>query len=170
MWPVPPQQAQITLLVMLGRSGHCQALCPGAPQLEQRGPPSRSFSRRVPLSRASSRSCMRRRSFWPSGTSTPCRIISLILSTALRTLSWLEAVTKAWSGSSSPGRGWPSLRPTLPSFTEPLPRMMILAPVSFSRDLSVFPRGPMSSPTKLMSGCSSCGIITFSLTRISGGL
>ena len=30
--------------------------------------------------------------------------------------------------------------------------------------------GPMSSPTKLISGYSSCGIITLSLTRVAGGL
>lgn len=30
--------------------------------------------------------------------------------------------------------------------------------------------GPMRSPTKLISGYSSCGIITLSLTRVAGGL
>ena len=52
-----------------------------APQFVQRGP---SFSRRVPLSNASSRSCIRRRSFCPSGTSTPCRMISLICQTEIK--------------------------------------------------------------------------------------
>ena len=37
---------------------------------------------------------------------------SLILSTAFLTASGLVAVTYACRGSSSPGRGWPSLRPT----------------------------------------------------------
>ena len=41
---------------------------------------------------------------------------------------------------------------------------------SFSMFLSVLPRGPISSPTKLISGCSSCGMLTRSLTRINGGL
>lgn len=41
---------------------------------------------------------------------------------------------------------------------------------SFSKFFRVLPRGPISSPTKLMSGCSSWGIITLSLTRITGGL
>lgn len=40
-----------------------------------------SFSRSVPLSSASSLSCWRRRSFWPSGTSMPWRMISLIWTT-----------------------------------------------------------------------------------------
>lgn len=31
-------------------------------------------------------------------------------------------------------------------------------------------RGPISSPTKLISGYSSCGIITLSLTLVAGGL
>lgn len=35
---------------------------------------------------------------------------------------------------------------------------------------NVFPRGPIRRPTKLMSGCSSWGIITLSCTRIIGGL
>jgi len=41
---------------------------------------------------------------------------------------------------------------------------------SFSMFRSVLPRGPISSPTKLISGCSSCGMLTRSLTRINGGL
>ncbi len=45
-----------------------------------------------------------------------------------------------------------------------------LAPVSFSIILSVFPRGPMSSPTKLISGWRSCGIITLSETFTAVGL
>lgn len=36
--------------------------------------------------------------------------------------------------------------------------------------LRVFPLGPISKPTKLISGCSSCGIITLSETRVIGGL
>ena len=35
---------------------------------------------------------------------------------------------------------------------------------------NVFPRGPINNPTKLMSGYSSCGIKTLSLTRVIGGL
>jgi len=35
---------------------------------------------------------------------------------------------------------------------------------------SVFPRGPISSPTKLISGCASCGMCTLSFIRINGGL
>lgn len=76
----------------------------------------------------------------------------------------------ACNGSSSPGKGWPSFLPTLPSFTEPLPRIMILAPVSFSIAFRVLPRGPISKPTKFISGCCSCGIRTLSLTRVTGGL
>jgi hypothetical protein len=53
-------------------------------------------------------------------------------STAFFTHSGFVAVMYACRGSSSPGRGCPSFRPTLPSFTLPLPLMMILAPVSFS--------------------------------------
>lgn len=56
----------------------------------------------------------------------------LTLSTAFLTASGLFAVTYACNGSSSPGSGWPSLRPTFPSFTEPFPRIIILAPVSLS--------------------------------------
>ena len=41
---------------------------------------------------------------------------------------------------------------------------------SFSNVLSVFPLGPISKPTKLMSGCSSWGIITLSFTLVTGGL
>lgn len=39
-----------------------------------------------------------------------------------------------------------------------------------SHRLEVTHLGPMSSPTKLISGYSSCGIITLSLTRVAGGL
>ena len=60
------------------------------------------------------------------------RTFILTLSTAFLTASGLFAVTYACNGSSSPGSGWPSLRPTFPSFTEPFPRIMILAPVSLS--------------------------------------
>lgn len=49
--------------------------------------------------------------------------------TAFLTLSLLFPVTNACKGSSSPGRGCPSFLPTLPSLTEPLPRIIILAPV-----------------------------------------
>lgn len=127
-----------------------------------------SSSRRVPLSRASSRSCILRRSFWSSGVSMPCFRMFLIwgvggtggchrggctskthpkplwgqprtCSTAFLTFSMVLAVTRACRGSSSPGSICPSLRPTLPSFTEPLPLIMILALHSFSMFFSVFP-------------------------------
>ena len=48
--------------------------------------------------------------------------------------------------------------------------LFTLAPVSFSRDLSVFPLGPMISPMKLISGWPSWGIITLSDTLIIGAL
>lgn len=137
------------------------------------------------------------------------------LSTAFLTLSGLLAVTYACRGSSSPGIGPPSLRPTctvtihrertfrftiimykytsanqiyfqgktnylkptsmpttltFPSLTEPFPRIIILAPVSFSMAFNVFPRGPIRRPTKFISGCSSCGIMTLSDTFTTGGL
>ena len=41
---------------------------------------------------------------------------------------------------------------------------------SFSRVLRVFPLGPIRRPTKLISGCSSWGIITLSFTLVIGGL
>lgn len=59
-------------------------------------------------------------------------IFFLTLSTAFFTASGLLAVTYACKGSSSPGSGCPSLRPTFPSFTDPFPRIIILAPVSLS--------------------------------------
>lgn len=155
------------LFVTFGLSGHSQLLCSDEPQFWQRGP---SVSRNVPFNWANSRNCIRRRSLCPSGTSMPCLITSLIFSTAFFTQSRFAAVINACSGSSSPGNGCPSFRPTFPSLTEPFPRMMILAPVSFSIAFNVFPRGPINSPTKLMSGCSSCGISTLSLTRITGAL
>lgn len=155
------------LFVTFGLSGQSQLLCSVDPQLLHLGA---SVSRSVPFNWASSRNCIRRRSLCPSGTSMPCLMTSLILSTDFWTDSAVPAVMKACNGSSSPGNGWPSLRPTLPSFTDPLPRIMILAPVSFSIAFSVLPRGPISKPTKFMSGCSSCGISTLSLTRITGGL
>ena len=117
---------------------------------------------------------------------------SRIFLTALLTDSASGAVTYACRGSSSPGSGCPSFLPTLPSFTLPFPRIIILAPVSFSMFLRVFPRGPgehdfmpflsllyrfcmqqnspIRSPTKLISGCSSCGIITLSDTFTVGAL
>jgi len=49
--------------------------------------------------------------------------------TAFLTNSGSFAVIYACSGSSSPGNGWPSFLPIFPSFTDPLPRMIILAPV-----------------------------------------
>lgn len=167
MWPAPPHDVHIILLVTFGLSGHNQLLWSVEPQLVHRGP---SVSRSVPFNWANSRSCMRRKSLWPSGTSMPCLMTSLIFSTAFFTHSGLAAVINACNGSSSPGSGWPSLRPTFPSFTEPLPRIMILAPVSFSIAFNVFPRGPINNPTKLMSGCCSCGINTLSLTRTTGAL
>ena len=51
-----------------------------------------SFSRRVPFSSASSLSCWRRRSFWPSGTSIPWRMISLIWQQK-HSLCWHSHVT-----------------------------------------------------------------------------
>lgn len=128
----------------------------------------------------------------------------LTCSTAFLTFSIVLAVTNACRGSSSPGSICPSFRPTFPSFTEPLPRIMILAQHSFSMFFSVLPlvkpkkkkreihsslltvlavniiatwlmlnpiyRGPISRPTKLISGYSSWGIITLSLTLVAGGL
>lgn len=63
----------------------------------------------------------------------------LTCSTAFLTFSIVLAVTKACRGSSSPGSICPSFRPTFPSFTEPLPRIMILAQHSFSMFFNVFP-------------------------------
>lgn len=60
-------------------------------------------------------------------------------STAFFTFSIVLAVTKACSGSSSPGNICPSFRPTFPSFTDPFPRIMILALHSFSMFFSVLP-------------------------------
>lgn len=88
-----------------------------------------SCSRNVPLSKASSRNWALRRSFWLSGISIPCLIISLIFLTALSTHSAEGAEMKACRGSSSPGKGSPSLLPTLPSLTEPFPRIITFAPV-----------------------------------------
>lgn len=137
--------------------------------------------------------------------------VDLTCSTAFLTFSIVLAVTNACRGSSSPGSICPSFRPTFPSFTEPLPRIMILAQHSFSMFFSVLPlvkpkrktwesnqvwtlptvnlvaiealetcnmtvllnpiyRGPISRPTKLISGYSSWGIITLSLTLVAGGL
>ena len=41
---------------------------------------------------------------------------------------------------------------------------------SFSNVFKVFPLGPINKPTKFISGYSSWGIITLSLTRTTGGL
>jgi hypothetical protein len=41
---------------------------------------------------------------------------------------------------------------------------------SFSSSLRVLPRGPINSPTKFMSGCSSCGMNTLSVILVDGGL
>jgi hypothetical protein len=41
---------------------------------------------------------------------------------------------------------------------------------SASNAFNVFPRGPIKSPTKFISGCSSCGIHTLSLSLMFGGL
>lgn len=60
------------------------------------------------------------------------------------------AVTRACRGSSSPGSICPSLRPTLPSFTEPLPLIMILALHSFSMFFSVFPLGTPGGHTGIV--------------------
>lgn len=149
IWPAPPHAVHVTLLVTLALSWHCHALWLSAPQLVHLTWPS---SRRVPFNRASSLSWILRSSLEPSGRSTPSWIICFTLLTAFFTQSGSVDVMYACSGSFSPGRGWPLFLPTFPSFTLPLPRMMILAPVSFSRDLSVLPLGPMMRPMKLISG------------------
>ena len=56
MCPALPHAEQTMLLVMLALSWHCHALWSAAPQFVHRGP---SPSRKVPLSRASSRSWVR---------------------------------------------------------------------------------------------------------------
>lgn len=159
MWPAPPHLVHRVVFVMLRGSEFCQ----GRRILL-------SSSLRVPLSLANSLSCILRRSFWSSGVSIPCFRMFRICSTAFLTFSIVLAVTRAWRGSSSPGSICPSFLPTFPSFTEPLPRIMILAQHSFSIFFRVLPRGPISRPTKLISGYSSCGIITLSLTLVAGGL
>ena len=48
--------------------------------------------------------------------------------------------------------------------------LYFLSVTSFSKVFNVFPLGPISKPTKLISGYSSWGIMTLSLTRTTGGL
>jgi hypothetical protein len=65
---------------------------------------------------------------------------------ALFTFSSVSAMIRQCKSSSWLLECAASERP-LPSFTEPFPRMAILAPDSDSIFLSVLPRGPMSRPT-----------------------
>lgn len=94
MCPAPPHLVHTVVLVMLRVSVLCHGLriLGRATRVIQRlegvhfnlirgrwDPPDRlSSSRRVPLSRASSRSCILRRSFWSSGVSMPCFRMFLI--------------------------------------------------------------------------------------------
>lgn len=75
IWPLAPQLPQVSAAVKFCCSGHSQCLCSDEPQFLQRAI---SSSRRVPLRAASSRSCIRFKSFCPSGASTPCLIITFI--------------------------------------------------------------------------------------------
>ncbi|KAI1308802.1 hypothetical protein F5Y03DRAFT_383237 [Xylaria venustula] len=65
---------------------------------------------------------------------------------ALLTFSSVSAIIKQWRSSSWLLACAASDRP-LPSFTEPFPRIAILAPDSVSIFFRVLPRGPISKPT-----------------------
>lgn len=56
------------------------------------------------------------------------------------------------------------------SLTDPFPPITILTLHSFFMFLKMFPLGPISSPKKLISGYSSCGLTTLWLTHVAGSL
>lgn len=125
--PLPLQRVQHIWLTMLVFSGHCQLRCSTEPQFEQNRLLNASFSLSVPFSRANSRSWVLRRLFWFSGSSIAWRMIFMICLVAAAIESSVGAVRNACNGSS--GSGCPSFRPSFPSFMDPFPLIMILAPV-----------------------------------------
>lgn len=87
--------------------------------------------------------------------------------TGMTVMSWREARATAWPLH-------PFLSSTQNSFKKfriPVFNTKFLkSKMKINSHFSVFPRGPINKPTKLISGWSSCGIITLSLTRMMGGL
>ncbi|TNN37286.1 hypothetical protein EYF80_052550 [Liparis tanakae] len=155
MWPAPPHLVQRVVLVMLRGSEFCQgrriletqtrAVEPGElPQLH--------LSKVVLVLGRLDALLQDVANLWTPTSEPPVPVGAertgnaqhepdegLTCSTAFFTFSMVLAVTSACRGSSSPGSICPSFRPTFPSFTEPLPRIMILAQHSFSMFFSVLP-------------------------------
>lgn len=157
-WPPPPHLLHTTACVTFFSAWHSQSLWSEAPQfLHLRS----SSSLSVPFNKASSLIWVFFSSLVLSGAQIASLIIEVIFLIAPCRPSSVGADMRAWRSSSSPGMGWPSFLP-LPSLTEPLPRIMILVPVSSSNFFRELPLGPISSPIKLTLGFCCTGIITFS--------
>mmetsp|Transcript_18294 Transcript_18294/g.31691 ORF Transcript_18294/g.31691 Transcript_18294/m.31691 type:complete len:239 (+) Transcript_18294:341-1057(+) len=129
--------------------------------------PNPGCPRNVPLRIARSRSCCLFNESRSSGTGTKSSSTASLarLSCLVATASSVSASKTTCNGSlntcSHPG--FPRTSFSLSLRMEPLPRIMILQPVSRSSVLSVAPLGPKSLPTKLYSGYFSAG--TGILTR-----
>ena len=157
-WLRSPQMAQRTPAFakeMRCLFGHSNCRWPFSPQRWQCSSPLR-----VPLMSASSRSWRCLCSFRSSSSGT---MISRTIFAARSTMSWSSPVMSTCR-SSSMSFSVAAERVRLPSFTEPLPRIAILQPVSRSSRFCVLPRGPMISPMKLYCGNSSTGMYTFFVT------